>query len=121
MLHRRKDSNYYNTFGLERDDHVANLCQDKIVFEKLGKVLIMGDFNVRVGKYENMEISEENIVDPCVLRDSKDCIVTNYGRIRIHILDCLKWYKCFSFDKCTHMFTNLMWRKCSRLRIFEDM
>ena len=75
MLHRRKDSNYYNTFGLERDDHVANLCQDKIVFEKLGKVLIMGDFNARVGKYQNMEISEENIVDPCLLRDSNDCIV----------------------------------------------
>ena len=48
----------------------------------------MGDFNVRVGKYENMEISEENIVDPCVLRDSKDCIVTNYGRTLMHMLDC---------------------------------
>ena len=94
MLHRRKDSNYYNTFGLERDDHVANLCQDKIVFEKLGKVLIMGDFNARVEKYQNMEISKENIVDPCLLRDSKDCIVTqikqeikykvsNYGTIMV--------------------------------------
>ena len=31
----------------------------------------MGDFNARVGKYQNMEIMEENIADPCLLCDSK--------------------------------------------------
>ena len=62
---------------MERDDPFTNLCQDILVFEKLGKVLIMGDFNARVGKYHNVELLRENIVDPCLLCDSKDCIVTN--------------------------------------------
>ena len=47
----------------------------------------MGNFDARVGKYQNMEISEENIVDPCLLRDSKDCIVIDYGIILIHMHD----------------------------------
>ena len=89
--------------------------------QNLTKGVIMGDCNARVGKYQNMDILEENIVDPCLLRDSKDCVVTNYGRIRIHMLDCLKWYKCFSFDKCTHMFASLKWGKCSGLCIYEGM
>ena len=58
------------------DDPFTYLCQDILVFEKLGKVLIMGDFNARVRKYQNIEISKENTVDPpCLLRDSKDCIL----------------------------------------------
>ena len=49
----------------------------------------MGDFNARVRKYQNIEILKENTVDPpCLLRDSKDCIVMDYGRILIHMLDC---------------------------------
>ena len=28
-----------------------------LFFEELGKVLNMGDFNVRIGKYQNMEIA----------------------------------------------------------------
>ena len=83
-----KESNYYSRFVVERDDPFTNLCQDILVFEKLGKVLIMGDFNARVGKYHNVELLRENIVDPCLLCDSKDCIVTNNWRILIHILDC---------------------------------
>ena len=56
-------------FELECDSPFTDLCQDILVLEKLGKVLIMGDFNVRVGKYQNMELAEENIVDPCLLCD----------------------------------------------------
>ena len=56
--------------------------------QNLTKGVIMGDCNARVGKYQNMDILEENIVDPCLLRDSKDCIVTNYGRTLMHMLDC---------------------------------
>ena len=66
-----KESNYYGRFGLERDNPFTGFCQDILVFEKLGKVLITGDFNARVGKYQNMDILEENIVDPCLLHDSK--------------------------------------------------
>ena len=92
-----------------------------LVFEKRGKVLIVGHFNASVGKYQNMEISEENIVQPCLFHDLKDCIVTNYGRILMYMLNCLKWYKCFSFNKCTHMFASLKWRKCGGLCINEGM
>ena len=31
---------------------------NKAFFEKFGKVLIMRDFNARVGKYQNIKISE---------------------------------------------------------------
>ena len=85
ILH--KESNYYGRFGLERDNPFTGFCQDILVFKKLGKV-IMGDFNARVGKYQNMEISDENIVDYCLLHNSKNCMVTNDGRILIHMLDC---------------------------------
>ena len=53
-----KDSNYSRILGLDHDDPFTNLCQNILVFEKLGKVLIMGDFNVRGGKYQNMDISK---------------------------------------------------------------
>ena len=47
----------------------------------------MGEFNARVQIYQNMDILEENVVDPFLLHDSKDCIVMDYGRILIHMLD----------------------------------
>ena len=53
----------------------------------------MGDFNARVGKFQNVEKFEENAVERCLLRDSKDCVMSDYGK-----LDCLKWYKSFSTD-----------------------
>ena len=83
-----KESNYYSRFGLEHDDPITNLSQGMLVFEKLVKVFHMGDFNARVRKYQNTEILEENIVDPGLLHDSKDCIMMDYGRILIHMLDC---------------------------------
>ena len=47
-----KELNYYSRFGLERDDPFIDLCQDILVFEKLGKVLIMGDFtSLKILKY----------------------------------------------------------------------
>ena len=72
---------------MECDDPFTDLCLDILVFEKHVKVFILGDFNARVGKYQNTEILEENIVNPFLLRESKDCIVTDYGRILIHMLD----------------------------------
>ena len=75
-----KESNHYSRFGLEHDNPFKGFCQDILVFKKLGKVLFMGDFNARVGKYQNMDISKENIVDPSLLHDSNDCIVTYLER-----------------------------------------
>ena len=54
----------YSRFGLEHDDPFTNLCQDILNFEKLSKVLIMGEFNARVRIYQNTNILEENVVDP---------------------------------------------------------
>ena len=36
-------------------------------------------------------------------------------------LDYLKWHKCFPFENCTHMFTDLICRKCGRLHVNEGM
>ena len=44
------------------------LCFNIPLFEELHEVWNMRDFKVRVGKYQNMEIPKENIVDPCLLR-----------------------------------------------------
>ena len=71
----------YSRFGLEHDDSLIDVYQDILAFENLGKVLIMADFNARVGKYQTMDISKENILDPCLLHDSKDCIVIDHERI----------------------------------------
>ena len=82
-----RESNYYSVFGLDHNDPFVDLCQDILSFEKLGKVLIVGDLNARVGNYQNMD-SEEDLVDTSLLRDSKDCIVSDYGRLLIHMLNC---------------------------------
>ena len=84
ILH--KELKNYNRFGLDGDEPFIDLHKNIPISKKLDKVLIMGNFNARVGKYQHMEIPEESIVDPCVLRDSKDCIVMNYGRLLIHML-----------------------------------
>ena len=62
--------------------------------------MILGDFNARVGKYQNMEILEENIVDPCLLCDSKglysDGLWKNsYEYAWLHKLDCLECINVF--------------------------
>ena len=59
----------HSRFGLEVGTQILSYIYVRhTCFQKLGKVLIMGDFNARVGKYQNMEIPKENIVDPCLLR-----------------------------------------------------
>ena len=48
-------------------------------------MLTMEYVNAKVGKYQNMEILEENIVDPCLLHDSKDCIVIEYESLSVSL------------------------------------
>ena len=50
ILH--EELNYYSRFGLEHDDSLIDVYQDILAFENLGKVLIMRDFNAKVGKYQ---------------------------------------------------------------------
>ena len=44
LLHR--ESNYYNLYELDYDDMCANIH----TYEKIGEVLVVGDFNSRVGR-----------------------------------------------------------------------
>ena len=83
-----KDSNYYSRFGLDCDDLFTELCHDILSFEKLGKVLIMGDFNARGGNFQNVETFEENVIEHCLFRDSEDCVMLDYGKLLINMLNC---------------------------------
>ena len=85
----------------------------------------MRDFNARFGKYQNIEISKENIVDHSLLRDSKDCIIMDYGRIFYNMFNYINLIILNGMNvlvlRNVHMFTSLKWRKCGRLCIFEGM
>ena len=114
-----KELNYYSRFGLEGDKLMST------VSDKLHKVLITGDFNARVGKYKNMEISEGSIVDPCLLRGKglycdelwKNFLYICFNCTHLIVLNGI----IFSFNKCTQIFTGLKPRKCSRLCIYGSM
>ena len=57
-----RDSNYYNLHELDHDDHFSNICVDILIYEKIGKVLVVGDFNARVGTYQNMKVDNKVMV-----------------------------------------------------------
>ena len=59
ILHR--ESNYYDLYELDRDDHFSNICVDILIYEKIGKVLVVGDFSVRVTTYQNVEVDKKII------------------------------------------------------------
>ena len=50
-----RESNYYNLYELDRHDPLFDVCVDILTYEKIGKVLVLGDFNARVGTYQNVE------------------------------------------------------------------
>ena len=53
---------------LDHDDPFIDLCQAIPFSKKLGKELIMGYFNARLCKYQNIiEKSKENIMNPFLL------------------------------------------------------
>ena len=39
----------------------------------------MGDFNARVGNFQNVETFEENVVEHRLLRDLEDFVMSDYG------------------------------------------
>ena len=67
-----RELNYYNLYVLDRDDPFADVCVDILTYEKIGKVLVLGDFNARVGTYQNVEVND-NVMVSDFMRDSEDC------------------------------------------------
>ena len=47
------ESNYYNLYELDLDYPFLYVCVDILPYEKIGKLLVMGDF--KVGTYQNVE------------------------------------------------------------------
>ena len=50
-------------------------------------MLVLGDFNATVGTYQNVKVDNYAMVSYFMLH-SKDCIMSNYGRLLIHMLKC---------------------------------
>ena len=67
-----RESNYYNLYELDRHDPLFDVCVDILTYEKIGKVLVLGDFNARVGTYQNVEVND-NVMVSDFMRDSEDC------------------------------------------------
>ena len=64
--------NYNNLYELDHDDLFAYVCDNILTYENIGKVLVMGDFNVRLGTYQNVEVND-NVRVSNLMHDSKDC------------------------------------------------
>ena len=73
----------------------------------------------------------DNVIDICVYYGTqrivschirRNLLFSKMGGFLIHILDYINLIifnsiKCFPFENCTHMFIDLIWRKCVRLHI----
>ena len=58
-----KESNFYALYELDYDD-ISQICVSNILtYEKIRKVLIVGDFNARVGTYQNVEVNNVIVSD----------------------------------------------------------
>ena len=88
-----QSSTYYTQVdGLSLEDHLVKLQQDISFFQGKGQVMIMGDFNARLGI-----LNEWDLLDPfvrrhydtygCKERVSKDSIVNSMGRKVIGICE----------------------------------
>ena len=95
----------------------ASISPPFLKYEKIGKVLVVGDFVARIETYDNVMVLD-------LTCDLEDCTISNYGRLLIHMLKCTnlhisQWYPCVSVDKCFHMSSSLRRRKYSWLYIGE--
>ena len=70
-----RESNYYNLYELDRHDPLFDVCVDILTHEKIGNVLVVGYFNVKVD--DNVIIVSDSM---CGL---EDCITSNYVRLKI--------------------------------------
>ena len=72
-----KESNFYALYELDYDD-ISQICVSNILtYEKIRKVLIVGDFNARVGTYQHFKDDDDVVVRDQTLHD-----------LRIRILPC---------------------------------
>ena len=55
-----------------QDDHLFEVCVIILTCQNIGNVLVMGDFNVRLGTYQNVEINDDVRVSN-LMHDSEDC------------------------------------------------
>ena len=69
-------------------DPFSDLCAGILTYEKIGKVLVTGVFNTRLGAYENVKVNDN--VSCIGFDDLKDCTMSNYGRLLICMLNCTK-------------------------------
>ena len=50
-----RESNYYKLYKLDSDDPCLNACADNITYVKIGKMLVVGDFNAESWTYQNVK------------------------------------------------------------------
>ena len=60
----------------------ASISPPFLKYEKIGKVLLVGYSNTRVGTYQNVGI-DNNVIVSYFTHESKDCIMLEYGRLLI--------------------------------------
>ena len=58
-----RESNYTYFYELDCNDPFSDVCVDILTYEKIGKVLVLGDFNARVGTYQNVEVNNVIVSD----------------------------------------------------------
>ena len=86
-------SNYYTQVeGVSFDEHMKTLQQDIAMFQEKGQVIVMGDFNSRIGR-----LNEWDLLDPHIRRHydthgvkdrrSKDNVINNAGRRLISLCE----------------------------------
>ena len=59
----------------------ASISPPFLKYEKIGKVLVVGDFVARIETYDNVMVLD-------LTCDLEDCTISNYGRLLIHMLKC---------------------------------
>ena len=63
-------------YKLDHDDPFSDVHADILTYEKIGKVLVMGDFNARVGTLQNLEV--DNVMVSDLMCDSDNCTMSDY-------------------------------------------
>ena len=71
--------------GVSYDDHLFRLQQDITFFQREGQVLLMGDFNARIGRLNEWDLLDPHMCRHChtddiMSRVSKDPVVNSAGR-----------------------------------------
>ena len=63
-----RESNYNDLYELHHDYHFSNIFVDILIYEKIGKMLVVGDFSARVTTYQNVEV-DDNVMQSNLMHD----------------------------------------------------